>query len=272
MQSRTSSSLSIIDISAFEASITVSIMPDPVRRSERLRDLQKEQKQRLLVTSPKYTVQLRRSRRAPNARIRLRRPVTHHEAPIMGRPLVLTLPSELLELIAEHAEPADLLALRRTCRDTAAATFRAYTKAHFTHKIFVVDCPRSMQNLLSISEHTVYGTSLEKVTLSTQLSVSPWQRPDREDSRTGTLRELRQRPQAIKVHRSNHQESACVIPRSGSGEIAEISSDFPQSTGHFLRLFPLIATLRNALANFANVGNAVCLNVNDLDKGLCGKG
>ena len=63
-----------------------------------------------------------------------------------------TIPLEVFERIAEHAEPQDLLPLRLASREIASRVYRTYVKAHFTERAFLLYSKDSLQTLLEIAE------------------------------------------------------------------------------------------------------------------------
>ncbi|KAK4953996.1 hypothetical protein LTR10_008600 [Elasticomyces elasticus] len=84
-----------------------------------------------------------------------------------GKTGLLLLPPELIELIAEYLPPSsDLLALRSTCRDVESHTRRTFAQANFQAKAFLLCDRQSMQALVDIARHPVFGKLLRSITLA----------------------------------------------------------------------------------------------------------
>ncbi|KAK5683013.1 hypothetical protein LTS10_004541 [Elasticomyces elasticus] len=84
-----------------------------------------------------------------------------------GKTGLLSLPAELVELIAERLPPSsDLLALRSTCRDIESHTRRTFAQANFQAKTFLLCDRQSMQALVDIARHPVFGKLLRSITLA----------------------------------------------------------------------------------------------------------
>ncbi|TKA65021.1 hypothetical protein B0A55_10566 [Friedmanniomyces simplex] len=77
----------------------------------------------------------------------------------------LTLPPELVELVAAELRPKDLLALRQVCRDVHNGVQRPFIQAHFSEKSFLLPSMESMQALVDISEHAAFGKALKQINL-----------------------------------------------------------------------------------------------------------
>ncbi|KAK5761570.1 hypothetical protein LTS12_008362 [Elasticomyces elasticus] len=84
-----------------------------------------------------------------------------------GKTGLLSLPAELIEFIAERLPPSsDLLALRSTCRDIESHTRRTFAQANFQAKTFLLCDRQSMQALVDIARHPVFGKLLRSITLA----------------------------------------------------------------------------------------------------------
>ncbi|KAK4890499.1 hypothetical protein LTR27_010780 [Elasticomyces elasticus] len=84
-----------------------------------------------------------------------------------GKTGLLSLPAELVELIAERLPPSsDLLALRSTCRDIESHSRRTFAQANFQAKTFLLCDRQSMQALVDIARHPVFGKLLHSITLA----------------------------------------------------------------------------------------------------------
>lgn len=88
-----------------------------------------------------------------------------HTDTIVSEAHILRLQPELMEVVATHAPPEDLLALRLTCRDIHGKVQRTFAHIHFTEKAFLLTSERSMRALEDISRHAVFGKQMEKVIL-----------------------------------------------------------------------------------------------------------
>ncbi|KAK5738700.1 hypothetical protein LTR17_005832 [Elasticomyces elasticus] len=82
-----------------------------------------------------------------------------------GAPLFFGLPVEMIELIARAVPAEDLPAMRLVCRELEHAIHRVFVQTHFTDKTFMLPSPESMQALVEISKHSIYGKLLKKVRL-----------------------------------------------------------------------------------------------------------
>ncbi|KAK3616340.1 hypothetical protein LTR56_026020 [Elasticomyces elasticus] len=78
---------------------------------------------------------------------------------------LLSLPAELVESIATCTPPEDLPALRLTCKEVHSAVQRPFVKAHFREKTFMLPSSGSMQALVAISRHSIFGKAMKKVNL-----------------------------------------------------------------------------------------------------------
>ncbi|KAK5705972.1 hypothetical protein LTR17_021183 [Elasticomyces elasticus] len=84
-----------------------------------------------------------------------------------GKTGLLSLPAELIELIAERLPlSSDLLALRSICRDIESHTRRTFAQANFQAKAFLLCDRQSMQALVDIARHPVFGKLLRSITLA----------------------------------------------------------------------------------------------------------
>ncbi|KAK3658773.1 hypothetical protein LTR56_001644 [Elasticomyces elasticus] len=91
-----------------------------------------------------------------------------------GKTGLLSLPAELTALIAEHLPPSsDLLALRSTCRDVESHTRRTFAQANFQARTFLLCDRHSMQALVDIARHQVFGKLLHSITLAAWRVLDP---------------------------------------------------------------------------------------------------
>lgn len=69
------------------------------------------------------------------------------------------LPSEVITLLAIELETEDFLNLRRTCRDLNSKSFCQFLGSYFKTRYHMIN-RHSLQNLLEVSAHPVFGPSL----------------------------------------------------------------------------------------------------------------
>lgn len=81
------------------------------------------------------------------------------------RQLLVTLPPEVFELIAQAAAPADLLTLRSLCREAASKVLKTYTRVHFTERAFLLSYEPSLRTLLAIAESETFSAGVRRLVL-----------------------------------------------------------------------------------------------------------
>lgn len=80
-------------------------------------------------------------------------------------PTLRSLPTEVLEHIAEHLEPKDVRALRLTCREIADNALRTFANIHFNNlKVYQGDW-WSHWSARKVVDHRVFGPVVRKVTV-----------------------------------------------------------------------------------------------------------
>lgn len=84
-------------------------------------------------------------------------------------PPVFTLPSELMEMVAEELPPSDLPALRSTCKEVNHKIFRVFTNAYFLDKAFLLSSKSSMEVLKDITSHPELLKAIKHIRLSLML-------------------------------------------------------------------------------------------------------
>jgi hypothetical protein len=75
------------------------------------------------------------------------------------------LPVELLDMVAGQLESSDFFALRLTSKTLTENTYDLFSRTYFQERCFILTDPTSMNALLSISQHNVFGKSLKKLWL-----------------------------------------------------------------------------------------------------------
>ncbi|KAK5708780.1 hypothetical protein LTR17_020381 [Elasticomyces elasticus] len=79
------------------------------------------------------------------------------------------LPPELFELISEEVGSEDLFALRSTCREIGHKVHRTFLDVHFSDKAFLLSSPESMQMLVDLSKHEIFGGAMKRINLHVQM-------------------------------------------------------------------------------------------------------
>lgn len=83
-----------------------------------------------------------------------------------GPPCLANLPPELMEHIANHVTPSDLPSLRLVSREMNAKVFRAFSKALFSDRAFLLSNRSSMNMLYAISRHKTFARDVEHIRFS----------------------------------------------------------------------------------------------------------
>ena len=81
---------------------------------------------------------------------------------------LLSLPTEIMEAVANEVPAEDLPSLRLVCKDIDSKITRSYNQQCFSAKAFVLGSPLSMQNLAHISQHPRFSQALKRFTLVLQ--------------------------------------------------------------------------------------------------------
>ncbi|THW60211.1 hypothetical protein D6D20_05955 [Aureobasidium pullulans] len=84
--------------------------------------------------------------------------------PITARSILPTLPPELLGRVFDFVDDKDLISLRLVCKDICAAANRPFAICFFAESRHVVT-PHSIQGLVDISAHEIFGPYIKAVTI-----------------------------------------------------------------------------------------------------------
>ncbi|KAK5741727.1 hypothetical protein LTR17_003718 [Elasticomyces elasticus] len=79
---------------------------------------------------------------------------------------ILRLPAELVEMVAQELTPLDFRAFRSTCNQVNNYSYPTFATQNFEDKEFSLAHAPSMQALVGISQHAVFGKKLKDVALS----------------------------------------------------------------------------------------------------------
>ncbi|KAK5707273.1 hypothetical protein LTR17_020847 [Elasticomyces elasticus] len=119
------------------------------------------------------------------------------------------LPLELFELIAEEVDSEDLFALRSTCREIGHKVHRTFLDVHFSDKAFLLSSPESMQMLVDLSKHTIFGGAIKRINLHVQMiSAKEHSRTLRWDQRNGEMGLSREQRLELREGRRQYQQMA----------------------------------------------------------------
>ncbi|KAK4609946.1 hypothetical protein CLAFUR0_14694 [Fulvia fulva] len=83
------------------------------------------------------------------------------------------LPPEIFETVAQHLDPADLVATRLVSRDIAAKTLRTFATVHFTEKCFLLSSRNCLLAAIDIAKHPVFGPALRKLSFYIDTAKRP---------------------------------------------------------------------------------------------------
>ncbi|KAK4901291.1 hypothetical protein LTR27_001849 [Elasticomyces elasticus] len=119
------------------------------------------------------------------------------------------LPPELFELIAEEVDSEDLFALRSTCREIGHKVHRTFLNVHFSDRAFLLSSPESMQMLVDLSKHEVFGSAIKRINLHVQMiSAKEHYRTLRWDQRHDEVGLSRRQRLELREGRRQYQQMA----------------------------------------------------------------
>ena len=85
---------------------------------------------------------------------------------------ILTIPTELFDIVVEHVSPQDLCALRLVSKEAAARILKAYTAAHFTERSSLL-YKDSLQTLADIADSEYFGRQVKSIVLCVDEPAPP---------------------------------------------------------------------------------------------------
>ncbi|KAK5678130.1 hypothetical protein LTS10_009299 [Elasticomyces elasticus] len=126
-----------------------------------------------------------------------------------GQSRLCELPPELFELIAEEVDSEDLFALRSTGREIGHKVHRTFLDVQFSDKAFLLSSPESMQMLVDLSEHALFGGAIKRINLHVQMiSAKEHYRTLRWDQRNDEVGLSREQRLELREGRRQYQQMA----------------------------------------------------------------
>ncbi|KAK5682994.1 hypothetical protein LTS10_004522 [Elasticomyces elasticus] len=184
-----------------------------------------------------------------DAMVQMKEELATEETPMYNVPeftpreALLSLPPELAERVTTFLPPSDLLALRATCRDLEAKTRRPFIDANMVSKTFLLSDQESMQVLVEISAHSIFGAAVKNITLV------PWQLRGIKDHRSMRVEEAERQQLTAREIRKSQREAGHDYARIHAAQKDYLTGD----EWHI--------PLAEAMANFARSGNTLSIEL-----------